>query len=464
MSAPHRRLHRRMMLVFTGFTLGVAGLFALYAVAFMYTVEDRFFDAQLAEEARFQRQQHAITGRWSEPRSAHIRLHLEPGTFPGDLGPAYAASPLRTEFPGEDGRHYHVLRFEAPTAGVAWLVAETSAQLVVRPMRDRVFRLLVWSAAVVLAFALLIAYWLARRTAAPMERLAAAVESMRPGELPDSLPGRFPDDEVGVLARGLEALLRRVRAFVAREQEFTRDASHELRTPLTVIRSAGERLAGEPGLGEDARRHVEHILQSAAQLEQTITTLLALAREDHTAGPRAPARVLPIVERVVVEQSGLIEHKPVTVDVRVPAEATLAVPAPVLHILLSNLVGNAFSHSEAGEVRIDMDERGLCIANHGHPVAAGLRSSIHQPFSRREGSAGFGLGLAIVHRLCSQHGLLLQFDSNDEVTVVSLRAAADSNRVSLSTGHGPEAGRNLEGLGADRTAADRDQFVTDSHE
>jgi signal transduction histidine kinase len=276
---------------------------------------------------------------------------------------------------------------------------------------------------VVVALALLLAYWLARRTAAPLERLAAVVESMRPGELPDSLPGRFPNDEVGVLADGLESLIRRVREFIAREQEFTRDASHELRTPLTVIRSAGERLASEPGLRDSARRHLEHILQSAGQLEQTITTLLALAREDATPGPRAPVRVLPIVERVVVEQSSLIEHKPVTVEVRVPPEAALAVPAPVLHILLSNLVGNAFSHSEADEVHIDMDERGVRIANRGYPVQPGLDRTLHEPFSRREGSAGFGLGLAIVRRLCSQHGMLLEFRHDDEMTVVTLRMA-----------------------------------------
>lgn len=429
MSAPPRRLHRRMMLVFTGFTLGVASLFALYAVTFMYAVEDRFFDGQLVEEAGFQLQQHAITGQWSEPRNAHIRLHLAPETFPEDLLPAYTTSPLRTEFPGQDGRHYHVRRFETPSAEVAWLVAETSAQLVVRPMRDRVLRLLAWSAAVVVALALLIAYWLARRTAAPLERLAALVESMRPGELPDSLPGRFPDDEVGVLARGLESLIRRVRAFVAREQEFTRDASHELRTPLAVIRSAGERLASEAGLRDGARRHLEHILLSAARLEQTITTLLALARENTAAEPQELARVLPVVERVVVEQSSLIEHKPITVDVQIPPETTLAVPAAVLHILLSNLVGNAFSHSEAGEVRIDMDERGLRITNCGHPVDEALRSSIHEPFSRRAGSAGFGLGLAIVHRLCSQHGLMLEFDSNDEVTVVAIRTVPLSKNI-----------------------------------
>jgi len=419
-----RRMHKRMMLVFTGFTLAVAALFALYAIGFMYVIEDRFFDDQLAEEAEFQRRQHAITGRWSEPRGVHVQLHPAPETFPDDLRLPYGASPSGTEFSGEDGRHYHVLRFEVPGGEAAWLVTETSAQLVVRPIRERVLWLFGGSAAAVVALALLLAYWLARRTAAPLERLATLVESMRPGDLPDSLPGRFPDDEVGVLARGLESLMQRVRAFVAREQDFTRDASHELRTPLTVIRSAGEHLAKEPGLGDDARRHLEHILQSAAHLEQTVTTLLTLAREDTAAKPREPARVLPVVERVVVEQSGLIEHKPVTVDIKVPPKATLPAPAPVLHILLSNLVGNAFAHSEAGDVRIDMDEQRLRITNRGHAIEPALRKSIHEPFSRREGSAGFGLGLAIVHRLCSQHGLLLEFDSDEEVTVVTIRSVA----------------------------------------
>lgn len=422
MSAPYRRLHRRMMFVFTCFTLGVAGLFALYAVTFMYAVEDRFFNDQLAEETVFQLQHYANNGRWSETRNEHIRLYPSPETFPDDLLQAYGLSPLRTEYPGQDGRHYHVLRVGAPAGEVAWLVAETSRQLVVRPMRDRVLRLLGWTAAVVVLLALLVAYWLARRTAAPLERLAALVESMRPGDLPESLPGRFPDDEVGVLAHGLESLIRRVRAFIVREQEFTRDASHELRTPLTVIRSAGERLATEPDLGDEARHHLAHILQSADQLEQTITTLLTLARDESRASRREPARLLPVVERVVVEQSSLIEGKPVTVDVRIPPEATLAAPAPVLHILLSNLIGNAFSHSEAGEVRIDMDNQGLRITNVGHPLGEVLKRSIHEPFSRREGSAGFGLGLAIVHRLCSQHGLLLEFDTVDEATIVTLRS------------------------------------------
>jgi hypothetical protein len=66
----------------------------------------------------------------------------------------------------------------------------------------------------------------------------------------------------------------------------------------------------------------------------------------------------------------------------------LPVPTPVLHILLSNLVGNAFAHSEAGEVRIDVEGGRLRIANSGGGIDPALRGQLQQPFVKREGSAG----------------------------------------------------------------------------
>ena len=39
----------------------------------------------------------------------------------------------------------------------------------------------------------------------------------------------------------------RMRPFVHRERDFTRDASHELRTPLTVIRVASDLMQSDPG-------------------------------------------------------------------------------------------------------------------------------------------------------------------------------------------------------------------------
>ena len=46
------------------------------------------------------------------------------------------------------------------------------------------------------------------------------------------------DPEVRALSDALTRLSHRVKEFVERERNFTRDASHELRSPLTVVRSS----------------------------------------------------------------------------------------------------------------------------------------------------------------------------------------------------------------------------------
>ena len=438
---PARRLERRLMLAFAGFVLLVASLFGLFAFAFMYSVEDAFFDTRLRDEATLQLREHARSGQWAVPRDASMRIHADAASLPADLRAQHAAEPWRREFAGSDARHYHVRALDPPApAARAWLVAEVSSQLVVRPMRDRVFLFLGGAGLLLVATALLLGYWLARRTAAPLSRLAELIDGMAPERLPRHFAQRFANDEIGILARGLDALVERIQAFIAREQEFTRDASHELRTPLAVIRGAAERLAAEAGLTPEGREQVGHARHSALQLEQTVTTLLALAREEAIDSVSERVRVVPVLERVVVEQSPLLEGKPVEVTIDVPHDTDVMLPVSVLHILLSNLVGNAFAHTAVGDVDIDVHDRRLRIRNRDDAGTARLPGPSDPPFSKREGSRGFGLGLAIVRRLCDRHAIDLDLDDTDGRVIASigLDTGSDCPRRPSPTGRGIE--------------------------
>ncbi|WP_146909125.1 sensor histidine kinase [Arenimonas daejeonensis] len=399
MSRRAASLRRRLMLAFGSFTLLVAGMFGLYAVVFMYAVEDSFLEATLAQEGAALQRQHATTGTWGQPREPWIRLHDSAAAFPDDLRRAHASEPDREEFAGEAGRHYHLLALRG-TDGTAqaWLVAEVSAQLVVRPMRDDILALLAVTALVLVLLALGVAAWLAHRTAGPLARLAGEMERLDPGDPPRGLDRGFRHDEVGVLAHGLQSLADRLREFVAREREFTRDVSHELRTPLAVIRSASERLLARTDLDADARASAQHLQQSAMQLQQTVDLLLSLAREERIV-PSAPVRVLPVLERVIVDQSPLAEGRAMELQVEVADADTTDLPEAVLRSLLSNLVGNALVHGAEGIVHITSGNGDLCIAN---PVAGDAVLG-----HRREDSPGFGLGLGIVRRLCERHGIVL---------------------------------------------------------
>ncbi len=454
---PRRGLHRQLMLSFTLFTLGVSALLGVFAVAFVYSVEDRLIVATLSRAAAEMELRHRASGLWPAPPQAFMQRHDSAASLPADLCTAWQAEPHRSEFPGTQGRHYHLYWLNrsrgappdppVPDAGHPLLVAEVSGLLVVRPFRRE---LLAWWAAgsggLTLA-ALGLAAWRARRISAPLVRLADAIAHSRPGDGPArSAPFALDDrdDEVGLLARHLDALTARTRSFIDRERTFTRDVSHELRTPLAVLGMASERLLGRDDLPADVAAQLRQMRQTLWDLEQIVGTLLALAREAGApavsaamadgASPRMPDRsspvgtpvtlaVLPLLERVVLEQMSRLQGKDIQLEVAVDPALRVDLPPGVLHILLSNLVGNAFSHCEPGPVRLAADTERLLLQNRSAALPAGLSERLGQPFQKGAASAGFGLGLAIVHRLAEHQGLELSLGQADGSTRVQLRWA-----------------------------------------
>ena len=427
------------MLSFTLFTLGVSALLGLFAMAFVYAVEDRFINAMLSRAATEMQLRHQASGLWSMPPQAFMQRYDNAASLPDDLHLAWQAEPRRREFSGTQGRHYHLHWLDrprgappdppVPDARHPLLVAEVSGLLVVRPIRRA---LLLWWAAgsggLTLA-ALGLAAWRARRISAPLVRLAEAIARSRPGDGITRFALDSRDDEVGLLARHLDALTARTQAFVEREQVFTRDVSHELRTPLAVLGMASERLLGRNDLPTDVAAQLQQMRQALWDLEQTVNTLLALAREAHapalSAGMTAPTApvslaVLPLLERVVLEQASRLQGKDIQLEIAVSPALRLDLPPGVLRILLSNLVGNAFSHCEPGPVRLAADVQGLHLHNRSNALPPGLSERLGQPFQKGRASAGLGLGLAIVHRLAEHQGLQLSLSQADGSTRVQL--------------------------------------------
>lgn len=423
---PKLRLQQRLMLAFSGFALLLTLLFALLSFGFVYAVEDRLFEAMVDEEAKHLLHSKRENGAWDPPRHAYMRLHTDLATLPEDLRQILEEEPARKEVAGAEGRHYHIKRLAVEPEVL--LVAEVSDLLVVRPMRAGLFELLAGVSALSLGLAVLIAHRMAKRAAAPVVQLVERVAALKPTDLPYDFVESRGDDEVAVLERGLEQLIRRIHALIEREQAFTRDASHELRTPLTVIRLGLARVAEEPSLSSAARTQLQFMQQSVRALEHIVSSLLALTREQSESSEPATTRVLPLIERCIVDHSFLLDGKSVQVDLDVADDACLPVPAAAAQMLLANLIGNAFAHSVDGKVSIEDSQGTLCIRNTYAADQLPAAQQLGEPFVKGERSQGFGLGLALVRRLALHYGIDLQIGCEAEEFVARLPLVSMASR------------------------------------
>ncbi len=277
-----------------------------------------------------------------------------------------------------------------------------------------------------LAMVLLVLYlstWLAfrasRRAFSPVIALARAVRGLDP-TMPDPAlldPARLSrdaDEEVHELADALARYAQRLNEFVARERDFTRDASHELRSPLTVIQVAAGVLEADAGLGDAGRRSVARIVRAARDMEELTSAFLLLARESQTGLPLEATCVNDTLADELERARLLAAGKPI--ESRLGATHRLYVDAPekVLPVLLGNLLRNAFSYTDAGEVVVEVGAESVVIRDTGIGIAPGRLDAMYQPFVRGDESrrGGHGVGLTIVRRLSDRFGWPVRIDSN----------------------------------------------------
>lgn len=283
-----------------------------------------------------------------------------------------------------------------------------------------------------LAASALFTYRNARRIVAPLDFIARSVRDWDPME-PDPTalgPDRLPTEtgpEARQLAGALQRMAERMRAFVRRERDFTRDASHELRTPLTIIRVASDLLDGDPDLPERARRSLARIQGAGRDMEAVIDAFLILAREGDVEPQREDFLVRDIVAEEAATARMLLGDRPVELVVTELASPTLHAAPRVLAVMLRNLLSNACTFTERGRVEVRIEADRIVVADTGIGMSADALQRAFDPFYRAEPDrlTGKGMGLSIVRRLGDRFGWPVALDSQPgRGTVATIRFGA----------------------------------------
>ena len=262
-----------------------------------------------------------------------------------------------------------------------------------------------------------IGYVLSRRAVSALVQLSEAVRTFdfQRGDFEALKLNQFTntsDAEVLALINALEQFANRLERFVARERNFTRNASHELRTPLAVLKGNVELLQKFP---DSPKRDdvVERMARTLRDMESLVETLLILARESESKLSWSSV----VLNDLIAEQLDQVEramNKP-SVKTSIQANCLLQTEAPehVLGIIFHNLLRNAMTFTDAGEVSVQISEQMIAIRDTGCGMSEADLERAFEPFYRAHdrSNEGYGLGLAIVSRLCRRFGWPLEADS-----------------------------------------------------
>jgi signal transduction histidine kinase len=361
--------------------------------------------------------------------------------------PAQAASEIvgdgddryvRVELPVKDS-------FSHPVAAIRLEASLSEAERLGRG-QGRIFAgsILLASVLVFLAFTFVLNRMLVR----PLSALAGSVAAIESGALDAaSIPGTGRRDEIGTLARGLEAMLGRVRGFNRELQDRVEEATadlarknrelaelnqllmearrersaqerlaalgqlsgtiaHELGNPLNAISGHVQLLARDPACPPPMRDQLQVIEKEVHRMTSIIRRFLDSAR---ALVPRPePVQLAALLEEALSLNVSAEARHHIEVRRDLPADLGPASidPSLVRHVV-GNFISNAVDAMPAGgtltvRARRTGDQLALSVADTGAGIAPDARKHIFEPFfTTKEAGKGTGLGLAICREIAS---------------------------------------------------------------
>ena len=296
-------------------------------------------------------------------------------------------------------------------------------------------KILLLGTPVLTALAAALAWWVAGRALAPVDRMRSEVDAIEAGRLDNRVEVPPQKDEIAALAVTLNRMLDRLESSQTRQQRFVADASHELRSPLATLQAAADLASADPA---DEWPVVQPTVYAELdRMNALIGDLLLLARieERRSSAPAAEVDLDDLAQAEVGRWRGQER-----VSVRYAGSPSRAwAPQASIERVLRNLVDNGIRHA-AGQVVVTTSTGPdgvalLMVDDDGPGIVAADRERVFDRFVRLdEGRSrdvgGFGLGLAIVRELIRSAGGEVRADASrlgGARFTVSLRAPQDSS-------------------------------------
>ena len=247
-------------------------------------------------------------------------------------------------------------------------------------------------------------WFIARRTARPIQKLAAAAEHIAATRELTTTLEISGDAEIEQLATSFNTMLVALRLSREQQQQLVQDASHELRTPLTSLRANSELLERENLDTETKNLILRDIRAEVDELTALTGELSSLASDQRLIEQLQIVNLGEAVEEVV-ERARRRSGRIINLERKSPA--SIRVRPSQLDRAISNLIDNALKFCPTSQpVDVFVSNNRIEVCDHGPGISDADKPHIFDRFYRAVATRalpGSGLGLAIVKQFADDH-------------------------------------------------------------
>jgi signal transduction histidine kinase len=202
----------------------------------------------------------------------------------------------------------------------------------------------------------------------------------------------------------------------------TSAVSHDLRTPIARLRFGIEALE-ETQDPERMQAYIKRLNQDIGEMESLISVMLSYAKLEQSMNQMAkqPCELCNLVEGAIERRKQSTKFKNIDIRLNVANDIMLEVEQNLFQMALINLINNALEHANSLIVIEYIQQAGrgvLSITDDGKGINEAQANELLKPFRRgasKPDYSGYGMGLAIVDRVCYWHGIAFSINNCDEM-------------------------------------------------
>jgi len=296
--------------------------------------------------------------------------------------------------------------------------------MLLRAMVSRVGGLLLWSCLIAAGVAVITAFLISKRIAAPVKALTDAVGQFGAGDLSQRVQVNKDSGEIGRLSQAFNKMADKLEHSLQTQRNMVADTAHELRTPLANIRGYIEAIRDgviEPDAETIAM--LDHETSVLSHLVDDLQDLSMLEAGQVTLDlqPEDPSRLVSYAANAV---KATASARDIQLKVSIPNSLPLiTADHHRMGQVLRNLLDNALTHSGEGDsIVISARRSGTMVEFSVSDTGEGIPSTdlpyVFERFyrtdkSRTRATGGHGLGLTISKGLVEAHGGQIWVDSEE---------------------------------------------------